>query len=365
MQIIQARTSTEAIYPIYLGTELLHDNNISEIFGNARLIIVTEDSVAKLHSSKLKQAFFQYDISEIVLPTGEQHKNWQAIEHILIALDQGKHDRYSCIVSLGGGVIGDLTGFVASIYMRGMKWINIPTTLLAQVDAAVGGKTGCNFLDKKNLIGSFYQPQAIIADTSFLHTLPEREFNSGLVEIIKYGMACDANFFVWLEQNINLLLARDESVLIEAIKQSINIKLKYVQADTQDHGLRRALNFGHTFGHAIEAITEYRTFLHGEAVAIGMLLATQLAVKLCCIDADLLWRLHKLLSHLTLPLKMQLTDEKLCALYDFIKSDKKKHADNLRFILPCSLGAVKVVDGVKFEYIEEIIENYASIFDHC
>lgn len=305
---------------------------------STQILIVTDTNVAKLHLADLLLCLQQYSPKVVELLPGEEHKTWLAVETILSALKEYKFDRSATIISLGGGIVGDLSGFAAALYMRGINWLQIPTTLLAQVDAAIGGKTGCNHLGIKNLIGTFYFPNAIFADISLLKTLPEREYIAGLAEVVKYGFACDAEFFIWLESEYKAIKARNEPILEQMVARCCAIKQAIVASDVHDRQQRQILNFGHSFAHAIEAATGFKYYLHGEAVALGMLLASRLAVKIGILERAIFDRLVKLLECLDLNLTLE---RDICSpdmLSDYIKYDKKKQAGTINLILPCALG---------------------------
>lgn len=343
---------------IYIGSRLLQPEIFSKLILNEKVAIVTDAIVAKLFLPQLQEALSQYVVDVIMLPAGESNKNWLAMETILQQLLIGDHDRYSTIISLGGGVIGDLTGLAAALYMRGINWIQIPTTLMAQVDAAIGGKTGCNFLGVKNLIGTFNVPKAIITDIETLQSLPSREYNSGLAEVVKYGMACDAEFFIWLESNKLAIKNREKTALSHMIVRCCEIKLAIIKDDMYDRSQRQILNFGHTFAHAIEAATTFNRYLHGEAVAIGMLLATNLAVKIGMLQPEILDRLYNLLVYLELPTSMSQQGVTLDMLYSYMAKDKKKQADTLNLILPCALGEVRIIKQLNAGFLEGLLQSY-------
>jgi 3-dehydroquinate synthase len=359
MHLIKA-TMNNSSCSVYIGNEILSESELlAETFKTSRLIFVCDEIIAKLYLSQILAALPNNSIDLLMIPAKEENKSWDSVMLILKTLSENRHDRYSTIVSLGGGVIGDLTGFAASVYMRGINWVQMPTTLLAQVDASIGGKTGCNFFGIKNLIGTFYQPTSVIIDIALLKSLQQREYLAGLAEVVKYGMACDAEFFVWLEEHHIALKNRDSNILQQAIRRSCEIKLKMVEADETDKGLRRSLNFGHTFAHALEAATNFKRYLHGEAVAIGMLLATRLAVKLAMVDNLLLERLKVLLSNLGLSFELETVNCSTDVLFNFMKSDKKSNAEQLCLILPCALGQVRVLYGFDLETLEDLIKDHA------
>lgn len=347
--------------PIYIGEYILQQNNFwHDILPPTKILIVTDEIIAKLYLPQLLLALDKHNINTLILNSGEQHKTWDSVTKIIATLAQHKYDRSSTLISFGGGVIGDLSGFAAAIFMRGINWVQIPTTLLAQIDSSLGGKTACNFLGYKNLIGTFYNPSAVITDFSLLKSLPHREYAAGLAEVVKYGMACDSNFFYWLEDNIQLLVKKNSTVLATAIEKCCAIKLAIVKQDEKDLGIRRALNFGHTFAHALEAATNFQHYLHGEAVAIGMLLATRLAVRMGLIGQELLQRLYKLLNCLGLPTNWAETHLEVSMIYNYMLTDKKAHEGQISLILPYALGAVKVIQGLELKYLEEIIQENAS-----
>lgn len=343
---------------IKIGHNLLQNLQILKPYiASKSVVIVTDATIAQLYLQQLKSTMEFYNIEVVILPVGESNKNWHSVEIILQHLLSHGHDRHSTIISLGGGIIGDLTGFAASIYMRGINWIQIPTTLMAQVDSAIGGKTGCNFLEVKNLIGTFYLPKTTIIDLVTLHTLPEREYRAGLAEVIKYGMALDEEFFNWIESNRALIKDRDINVLEHMVSRCCEIKLAIVKDDMYDRGQRQILNFGHTFGHALESATGFTGYLHGEAVALGMLLACRLAVKKQLLAPQILDRLSKLLVYLGLPTSIQ-ADITADVLYSYMAKDKKNQAGTLNLILPCALGQVKIVKHFNAEFLEGILQNY-------
>jgi 3-dehydroquinate synthase len=337
---------------IYIGKSIINNIELyTKLISSPKLLIVTDNIVADLYLEQLQSSLVAFDCAHLILSAGEQHKTWSAVELILEQLKHLKFDRSSTIISLGGGVIGDLTGFAAALYMRGINWIQIPTTLLAQVDASIGGKTGCNHLGIKNLLGTFYTPKYVLVDISMLQTLSEREYTAGLAEVVKYGIACDAEFFHWLEAHKQAVKARKEDKLIEMIAKCIAIKLAIVEQDRLDQNKRMVLNFGHTFGHALEAATEFQYYLHGEAVAIGMLLAARLAVKLELLDQHVLDRLTDLLVYLGLPINWNqdvCSAQKLCS---YMKFDKKQRADKLNLILLCAIGKTLILDSLDFNQL--------------
>src|SRR5258706_605792 len=283
-------------YPITIGAGLLTDRELLDVQIPGRdLLIVTNTTVAKLYLAKLKGSFAHRRIAECILPDGEQHKTLQTAGWVLDALVANKMNRDATVLALGGGVVGDIAGFAAACYQRGVGYVQIPTTLLAQVDSSVGGKTGVNHAGGKNLIGAFYQPLAVITDTDTLATLPDRELRAGLAEVIKYGCIWDPLLFDWLELNIDNLTPLDPQALTYAIGRSCEIKAQVVAQDERESNVRALLNFGHTFGHAIESATGYATYLHGEAVGLGMLMAASLSRRLGWLDTTEHARIRDLL----------------------------------------------------------------------
>ena len=346
-------------YPITIGAGLLGDRDLlgTQIPGHD-LLIVTNTTVAKLYLPKLTGSFAQRRIAECILPDGEQHKTLQTAGWVFDALVGSKMNRDVTVLALGGGVVGDIAGFAAACYQRGVGYVQLPTTLLAQVDSSVGGKTGVNHSAGKNLIGAFYQPRAVIVDTDALKTLPDRELKSGLAEVIKYGCVWDPLLFEWLDRNIAALLARDPDALTYAISRSCEIKAKIVARDEREHDLRAILNFGHTFGHAIEAATGFETYLHGEAVAIGMLMAADLSHRLGLIDAAVKGRIHDLLRRTGLPTETPRVGA--ARILELMQMDKKVQAGAVRLVLLEKLGravttskyAKAALDATLTEYFE-------------
>jgi 3-dehydroquinate synthase len=301
VQILQVELG-QVRYPIAIGPGLLSNAQLlaARIPGRD-IFVVSNGTVAPLYLPRLMQGLRDRRVVECIVADGERYKTLGTASTIFDALIANKLNRDATLVALGGGVIGDIAGFAAACYQRGISFVQVPTTLLAQVDSSVGGKTGVNHPGGKNLIGAFHQPVAVIADTDTLATLPERELRAGLAEVIKYGCVADAALFDWLEANIGSLLARETDALIHAIATSCEIKARIVAQDEREHGVRAILNFGHTFGHAIEAATAYERYLHGEAVALGLLIATDLSVRLGLIERGVLDRVRALIAAAGLP----------------------------------------------------------------
>jgi 3-dehydroquinate synthase len=330
-------------YPITIGPGLLDDPALlARHIAGGKVAIVTNTTVAPLYLEKVAAPLRAAgrEVVEIVLPDGEQFKTWESLMQVFDALLANKCDRKTTLVALGGGVIGDMTGFAAASYMRGVPFVQIPTTLLAQVDSSVGGKTGINHPLGKNMIGAFYQPRAVLADTSTLDTLPVRELSAGLAEVIKHGAILDAPFFDWIEQNIGQLVAREPAALAHAIARSCEIKADVVRKDEREGGLRAVLNFGHTFGHAIEAGLGFGTWLHGEAVGCGMVMAADLSQRLGLIDEAAVERMRALVQAAGLPIVApDLGAERWIELMEV---DKKNEGGAIKFILLKPLGSPSV-----------------------
>jgi len=341
-------------YPIHVGTGLLERVELyrPHLAGGA-VAIVTNAVVAPLYSSKVKQGLQGARVVEIVVPDGEQAKGWQTLEQVFDALLAARCGRDALVVALGGGVVGDLAGFAAAVYQRGVALLQVPTTLLAQVDSSVGGKTAINHARGKNMIGAFHQPRAVISDVTTLDTLPARELRCGLAEVIKHALALDAAFVDWLEGNMQDLLARERAALVYAIKRCCELKAEVVAADEREAGPRAALNFGHTFGHAIEAGAGYGAWLHGEAIAVGMVMAAELSVRLGLIRKEETERLRKLILRAGLPVSgPALAPEKLMEL---MALDKKAAQGKVRFVLLEAVGRAALRGGVPEELVREAI----------
>ncbi|MFL2481183.1 MAG: 3-dehydroquinate synthase [Woeseiaceae bacterium] len=342
-------------YPITIGSALLSDGLNSDTWIQGKdCLIVTNETVAPLYLDVMKSNIDDKTIEVITIKDGEHYKTIDTWSKIIDKLTAMRANRDTTIIALGGGVLGDIAGFAAATFMRGLPFIQVPTTLLAQVDSSVGGKTGVNHKDGKNLIGSFYQPRMVISDIDVLSTLPDREYKCGLAEIIKYGAIYDVDFFAWLESNMSELLNRVPKKLIYAISRSCQIKANIVGEDEFEIGKRAILNFGHTFGHALENIMGYGELLHGEAVAIGMIIAS----KLSPINSLERNRLISLIKSANLPHKIELNDEK--QMLDVMKTDKKVKNKKLRFVLLRSLGEAFVEEDLSEKEILDAINNPVS-----
>jgi 3-dehydroquinate synthase len=338
----------ERSYPILIGPHLLEDDELlSEHVAARNLLIVTNENIAPLYLRPLETALKQRRIASVVLPDGEQYKTLDTMSRIIDALIHERMNRDAAVIALGGGVIGDMAGFAAACYQRGIDYIQVPTTLLAQVDSSVGGKTAVNHPQAKNMIGAFHQPRCVIADTSTLATLAEREYRAGIAEIVKYGLIYDPAFFVWLEENAEALAARVDSAVIHAVRRSCEIKAEVVGVDEREHGLRAILNLGHTFGHAIETASGYGNWLHGEAVAAGMVMAADLSTRLGWLPAADRDRAIELLRRFNLPLEAPKIGADRAR--ELMGLDKKVLDGKLRLVLLRSLGKADVVSDYSGE----------------
>ena len=293
----------ERSYPIMIGPGLLDDAGLMDEAVAARdVLVVSNVTVAPLYLGRLERALAGRRVASSVLPDGERHKTLDTVARVLDALVERRMNRDACVAALGGGVVGDIAGFAAACYQRGIDYVQVPTTLLAQVDSSVGGKTGVNHPGGKNLIGAFHQPRAVVSDIGTLATLPPRELRAGLAEVIKYGLVADAGFLSWIEANLDGLLALEPGALGHAVRRSCELKAEIVAEDEREHGRRALLNLGHTFGHAIEAAAGYGEWLHGEAVAAGMVMAADLSRRLGWLDGGDVERVSSLLARAGLPL---------------------------------------------------------------
>ena len=351
----------ERSYPIHIGTGLLgRADLIAQVLARKSVAVVTNTTVAPLFLERFAGGLARegVEVVRIVVPDGEDHKGWQTLNAIFDALLEKRCGRDTTLVALGGGVIGDLTGFAAATYQRGVRYIQVPTTLLAQVDSSVGGKTAINHPLGKNMIGAFHQPRLVLADTHTLRTLPERELRSGLAEVIKHGLIRDAAFFTWIEANIERLLARDAEALERAVLRSVEIKADIVAKDEREDGLRKVLNFGHTFGHAIETGLGYGAWLHGEAVAAGMVMATDLSHQLGYLSEADVARIRSLLQRAGLP-----TAAKGIAparMQQLMSIDKKVKEGRMHFVLLERLGSATLRDDVPPAALDRTLSRLAA-----
>jgi 3-dehydroquinate synthase len=346
----------ERSYPIHIGSGLLNRAGglIAGTLGR-RAVVVTNATVAAYHLSPLRAGLGNHgvDTDVVMVPDGEAHKSWPALQDIVTRLLELRVDRSTTVIALGGGVIGDLAGFAAAVALRGLPLVQIPTTLLAQVDSSVGGKTGINHPLGKNMIGAFWQPRAVLIDVDCLRTLPPRELKAGLAEVIKYGAIRDAEFFHWLEESAAKLVAGDRDVLERAIARSCAIKAQIVSADERESGVRALLNFGHTFGHAIEAAQGYGEWLHGEAVAAGMILAARLSERVCGLPADDTDRITRLVAGCGLPSSPP--NIALKRWQDLMGHDKKVADGKIRFVVLSAIGKAALRSDIKLEDLSAIL----------
>ena len=345
-------------YPIYIGSGLLNQPDLyTQHIKAKQVVVVTNETIAPLYLDTILKNLQRFDVETVILPDGEQFKTLETVTHIFDKLLVSKFSRNATLIALGGGVIGDMGGFAAACYQRGISFLQIPTTLLAQVDSSVGGKTGVNHPLGKNMIGSFYQPECVIADTDVLDTLDDRQLSAGLAEIIKYGLIRDAEFFEWLENNINALLARDKQALSYAIERSCLNKAEIVAVDETETGIRATLNLGHTFGHAIETGTGYGTYLHGEAVAIGTCQAADLSRKKGWLnDADV-ERIIQLFKQCKLPIypPKEIDSDRFLEL---MAVDKKNVDGQIRLILLTKIGVATLPTDVDKMLLIQTLKTY-------
>jgi 3-dehydroquinate synthase len=345
-------------YPIYIGRDLLADPQyFAPHIRGSRVMIVSNETVAPLYLEKLKRALVDFQVDEVILPDGEEYKNLDVLNTIYTALLEKRFDRTATLIALGGGVVGDMTGYAAASYQRGVNFIQVPTTLLSQVDSSVGGKTGVNHKLGKNMIGAFHQPQAVIADTDTLNTLPERELSAGMAEVIKYGLINDPDFFAWLEEHMQELMARDPALLAEAIERSCADKAAIVAADEKEAGQRALLNLGHTFGHAIETGMGYGEWLHGEAVGAGMAMAAEMSLRLGWMEEAERQRVDDALHAAGLPVSPpdELTAD------DFLQHmsvDKKVLDGKLRLVLMKGIGGAVISDDFPLQTLKDTLHAY-------
>ena len=324
-------------YPIHIGSELLTQPGLlAQAVPANKLLLVSNTTVAPLYAARVRAALADRDIVEVILPDGEQHKSLATAARVFDVLVANRFGRDAAVLALGGGVIGDLAGFVAACYQRGIDYIQLPTTLLAHVDSSVGGKTAVNHPGGKNLIGAFHQPRAVISDVALLASLPERELRAGIAEVIKYGLICDTAFLSWLEENMSQLLVRDAAALTHAIHRCCQIKADIVGRDEREQGDRALLNLGHTFGHAIEAATGYTEWLHGEAVGAGMLMAADMSCRIGLLDAPGVERVRELLRLAGLPMRAPQCGAARAR--EYMGIDKKVLAGRVRLVLLKRLG---------------------------
>ena len=346
----------ERSYPIYIGAGLMAKPElVTPHVAHGKVVVITNEVVAPLYLKAVEALFGDSFAEAIVLPDGEQHKHLDTVAAIYDRLMAGKYDRKTTLVALGGGVVGDITGFVAATYQRGVPFIQIPTTLLAQVDSSVGGKTGVNHAQGKNMIGAFYQPECVLIDTDVLATLPVREVKAGLAEVLKYGLIVDADYFDWLDEHCQEISALGPEQITRAIRVSCEIKADVVTRDEREGGVRALLNLGHTFGHAIETATGYGTWLHGETVAMGMVMAADLSRRLGWIDSESAQRIRQVLEEkYGMPVipPADINEERYL---DLMASDKKVEQGTIRFVLLRGIGNGVIKGGIDEQLLRQTL----------
>jgi 3-dehydroquinate synthase len=344
-------------YSVYFQNDMKHGENWIRHHVQRQILIITNACVAHFFLEKFVRTLpSTHVVATYYVPDGEQAKSLTYYEAIIKYLIENHYHRDTTLIGLGGGVIGDLTGFVAATYCRGVPYIHIPTTLLAQVDSSIGGKTGINHVLGKNMMGAVYQPTAVGIFYEVLLTLPERTYVAGLAEVVKYGLIQDANFFEWIEQNTQKIKARDQVALMYLIQHCCEIKAAIVAQDEHDHGVRRLLNFGHTFGHALEAASEYCLYLHGEAVSVGMVMASRMSNELGYLSSSECLRIEQLLVNLSLPVKL-FEPISILRLRDLMARDKKNSSTDPCFILLDGIGKAKLVEKVSSNLINKVVNS--------
>ncbi len=345
-------------YPIFIDEgELDNSDRFEPYISGSQVMVVTNTTVGPLYYERLKKTLsFAETLTKVELPDGESYKNLETLNLIFDALMKERHNRKTTLIALGGGVIGDMVGFAAACYQRGVNFIQVPTTLLAQVDSSVGGKTAVNHALGKNMIGAFYQPKCVVIDTALLSTLSDKELSAGLAEVIKYGLIADAGFFDWLEENIDALVGRDTTALAYAIERSCQVKAEVVAKDEREGGLRAILNLGHTFGHAIEAHLGYGAWLHGEAVGAGMVMACRMSQKLGWISQALVERATNLIMRAGLPVEPpeEMTPE---TFLKYMLVDKKVLDKTLRLVLLQGCGEAVVTSDFSESILQETLQG--------
>jgi len=357
MKTLNVNLGDKRSYPIHIGSNLLDGSDLLSPFLSKQVLIVSNTTVAPLYLDRVKSQLGERIVNTVILPDGETYKTMDSAMQVFDALLANHYSRNATLIALGGGVVGDLAGFAAACYQRGLPFIQIPTTLLAQVDSSVGGKTAVNHPRGKNMIGAFHQPRCVLIDTSVLKTLPDRELYAGIAEIIKYGLIRDLPFFEWLEANMERLLQRDEEALSHAIERSCINKAEVVGEDELETGVRATLNLGHTFGHAIETAMGYGVYLHGEAIAIGMCQAADLSRRLGWLgDADVA-RIVKMIERARLPITPPLTMN-TGAFIEHMAVDKKNIDGNLRVVLLKRIGEATLPTPVDSALLKATLDQY-------
>ncbi|CAL4324465.1 3-dehydroquinate synthase [Buchnera aphidicola] len=362
MEIVRVHLKNHS-YLIKIGSKLFSfDNIFSPLKSGCKIMLVTNITLNHICKKIVLDYLLKlgFHVDEFVFPDGEEYKNLNSVDLLLSELLKKMHDRHSVLVALGGGVIGDLTGFVASIYQRGISFIQIPTTLLSQVDAAIGGKTGVNHILGKNMIGSFWQPQSVIINLDFLRTLPYNQLASGLSEVIKYAISFDMVFFEWLEKNLHQILSLNIESLMYCIKRCCELKANIVSNDEREKNLRVLLNLGHTYGHAIESYFNYQGWLHGESVSVGIVMACTTSEILGLMKKYDVNRVIKLLKRCELPVQAPCS-MKVESYFPYMQRDKKNHFGKIRLVLPISIGKVKIFNDINHKVIESAILQVISI----
>jgi 3-dehydroquinate synthase len=350
-------------YSIHIGQNLLQTELLLPHIKGDQVCIVTNQTVATLYLDALIANFAHLQCDAVILPDGETYKTLETIGSIVDSLIKKGHRRDTTLVALGGGVVGDMTGFVASCYQRGVNFIQVPTTLLGQVDASVGGKTAVNHPRGKNMMGSFYQPKTVLIDINTLKSLPPREFRCGVAEMIKAALISDDDFFCWLETHMPQLLDQDPVSLSHGISQACAVKIKLVIADERDNAMRALLNFGHTFGHALELLFNYEGWLHGEAVAVGMILALEYSRRIGYLDSKTVERVRNILTMVNLPIRLpsSITAQQLI---NGMSTDKKTDLSGLRLVLLKGIGRAVLSSHIDLEVLEETITDNIAGRDH-
>ena len=347
-------------YPIFIGENLISATELfSEVLQSRQVLIVTNTTIAPLYLTQLSNTLARYNPQSFVIEDGESYKNIEVMNSIITYLLEQRFGRDACLIALGGGVVGDITGFTAACYQRGINYIQVPTTLLSQVDSSVGGKTAVNHVMGKNMIGAFHQPVAVFSDNNVLVSLPDRELKAGLAEVIKYGLIRDESFFVWLENNIEMLLNRDGASLQYAIEQSCRNKAVIVAEDETEKGKRAILNFGHTFGHALETGLNYKDILHGEAVALGMLMAADLSHRSGWLSENSLQRICTIIGKSGLPtsLPVQILNEDI---RELMSVDKKARDGQLHLVVLKGIGSAEVSNQYDEKLLSETLVHFSS-----
>ena len=361
METVQVKLGSRS-YPIHIGTDLFSQHKlIRECIRGHQVAVITNETVAPLYLEALQACLSGLSVDVYELPDGEQYKTLESYSAIMDFLIARRHNRTTTLIALGGGVVGDVCGFVAATFQRGVDFLQIPTTLLAQVDSSVGGKTAVNHKQGKNLIGAFHQPRCVFADTSLLRSLGDREFSAGLAEVLKYGVIADAEFFSWICRESTALLGRDQDALSYAVRRSCEIKADVVARDEREAGLRAILNFGHTFGHALESLTDYSLLLHGEAVAIGMVMAADTSTRLGWLSVDAARQVKQAIARLGLPVCPPTLPPD-----DMVQAmglDKKVVDGRLRLVLARDVGEVVVTDEFARSALEATLSAGGSLCD--